>query len=144
MGYRETLLDEIDTLYTITLNQWFWGYEHWNWLNDNVGTADLRELLRCVRDILYDYGGCIYTLLHYPRPWGTEPLIPYFLRHYTISEAPEAEFNMGILLSTMLTAEPSQIQGFVGITDAYRQSIWNKPFNKEFFAALARGFEQWG
>lgn len=51
--------------------------------------------------------------------------------------------TMATILSAMVTAEPSQIQDFVGLTDAYRQSLWNKPFNKEFFAALARGFEQW-
>jgi len=72
--------------------------------------------------------------------------------HYSIHQAfelvrdnwpedPSPPFNMGLLLSTMLEAEPSQIQGFVGITDAYRQSIWNKPFHKEFFAALAGGVE---
>ncbi|GAH29755.1 unnamed protein product, partial [marine sediment metagenome] len=32
---------------------------------------------------------------------------------------------------------------FVGLVDAYRQSIWNRPFNKDFFAALARGFMEW-
>jgi len=53
------------------------------------------------------------------------------------------EFDMDTLLSTMLQAEPDQVQYFVGLVDAYRQSIWNQPFNEEFFAALARGFEQW-
>jgi len=53
------------------------------------------------------------------------------------------DFSMDLLLSTMLQANPKQVQYFVGLVDAYRQSIWNQPFNEEFFAALARGFEQW-
>lgn len=143
MGYRETLLDEIDLKYSTTHNTWNCGYQEWLWLNQYVGTADLRDLLRCVRDILYFYGGCIKNIIDWKRPWSDDRLEPYFLRYYTISEAPEAEFNMDILLSTMITAEPKHIEGFIGLSDAYRQSLWNKPFNKEFFAALARGFEQW-
>jgi len=144
MGYRETLLDEIDTKYAAIHDTWGYGYQEWLWINTYVGSADLREILRHVRDCLYYYGACIINQADWKRPWGDERLEPYFLRNYTIAEAPEAEFNMGVLLSTMLTAEPSQIEGFVGITDAYRQSIWDKPFNKEFFAALARGFREWG
>ncbi|GAH32071.1 unnamed protein product, partial [marine sediment metagenome] len=32
---------------------------------------------------------------------------------------------------------------FIGLIDAYRQSVWNQPFNKEYYAALARGFQEW-
>jgi len=53
------------------------------------------------------------------------------------------EVTMGAILSAMLQANPNQVRYFVGLVDAYRQSIWNQPFNEEFFAALARGFEQW-
>lgn len=54
-----------------------------------------------------------------------------------------AEVTMSSLLTAMLSADPYQIMYFVGLVDAYRQSIWNRPFNKEFYAALARGFMQW-
>jgi len=50
------------------------------------------------------------------------------------------EFTMDLLLSTMVGATPEQVMYFIGLADAYRQSIWNKPFNVEYFAALARGF----
>ncbi|GAI59416.1 unnamed protein product, partial [marine sediment metagenome] len=32
---------------------------------------------------------------------------------------------------------------FVGLVDAYRTSVWNREFNEEYFAALARGFMEW-
>lgn len=65
---------------------------------------------------------------------------PYRL-HYYLANCITADIDMDTLLNTMLTATPYQLQYFIGIVDAYRQSVWNKPFNAEFFAALARGFE---
>lgn len=60
-----------------------------------------------------------------------------------VHELEAAEFSMGALLSTMLSANPEQVEYFVGLVDAYRQSIWNRPFDKDFYAALARGFMIW-
>ena len=54
-----------------------------------------------------------------------------------------AEITMAAILNAMLIASPYEVNYFVGLVDAYRQSIWNKPFNKEFYAALARGFMEW-
>jgi len=53
------------------------------------------------------------------------------------------QLTMDGILSVMLSADPVQVDYFVGLVDAYKQSIWNKPFNKEFYAALARGFMEW-
>lgn len=54
-----------------------------------------------------------------------------------------ATITMDSILAAMVAATPEQVTYFVGLADAYRQSIWNKPFNSEFFAALARGFQEW-
>ncbi len=51
--------------------------------------------------------------------------------------------DMAAIINAMLLANPNEVTYFVGLTDAFRQSIWNQPYNKEFYAALARGFEQW-
>lgn len=53
------------------------------------------------------------------------------------------ELTMSDILTTMLSATPAEVQTFIGIADAFRQSIWNRPFNREYYAALARGFEIW-
>jgi len=50
------------------------------------------------------------------------------------------EVTMESLLSIMAAATDSELMNFIGLVDAYRQSLWNKPFNAEYFAALARGF----
>ena len=73
--------------------------------------------------------------------WDDGGPIWYYLKNCI--EGGEAEVTMQTLINTMLTANPDQVQYFVGLVDAYRQSVWNRPFNKPFFTALAKGFEQW-
>jgi len=51
--------------------------------------------------------------------------------------------SMEKILLAMLSANPAEIEYFVGLVDAYRQSLWNKPFNVTLFAEYARAFEQW-
>lgn len=60
-----------------------------------------------------------------------------------LEAAEPPEVDMDAILSAMLAATAEQIPYFIGIVDAYRVSLWNKPFNSEFYAALARGFTQW-
>jgi len=50
------------------------------------------------------------------------------------------ELTMDSILSVMVTATDSELMNFIGLVDAYRQSLWNKEFNAEYFAALAKGF----
>ncbi len=57
-----------------------------------------------------------------------------------IDEAPESEVTMALILSAMITADFTELQTFIGLVDAYRVSLWNEPFNAEYYAALARGF----
>lgn len=53
-----------------------------------------------------------------------------------------AEVTMSAILSAMVTATGDELKYFIGLVDAYRSSLWEKPFNAEYFAALARGFMQ--
>ena len=54
-----------------------------------------------------------------------------------------AEVNMDAILNAMLASDFDNLQKFIGIVDAYRVSLWNAPFNADFYAALARGFQIW-
>ena len=54
-----------------------------------------------------------------------------------------ADVNMDSILTAMITAEFDQLQKFIGLVDAYRVAVWNAPFNADFYAALARGFQTW-
>ncbi len=51
--------------------------------------------------------------------------------------------DMSAIINAMLLANPDEVTYFIGLTDAFRKSIWNRPYNRDFYAALARGFEQW-
>lgn len=53
----------------------------------------------------------------------------------------DVDITLDDILTAMVSATPEQLTYFVGIVDAYRLSVWNKPFNAEFYAALARGFQ---
>ncbi len=69
---------------------------------------------------------------------------PHYAAMYFASQGVEPEpLTFDDILALMLEADPYQVQYFVGLVDAYRQSIWDRPFNKEFFAALGRGFQLW-
>jgi len=52
----------------------------------------------------------------------------------------KSTLDMDAIINAMLRADTDQLTKFVGIEDAYRSAIWLKPFNGEFYAALARGF----
>jgi len=48
--------------------------------------------------------------------------------------------SMDDILSAMVSATDEEYAKFIGLVDAYRIGLWNKPFNSEFYAALGRGF----
>jgi len=48
--------------------------------------------------------------------------------------------DMDAILAAMVAADPDEVTYFIGLEDAYRTALWDKPFNADFYAALARGF----
>ena len=118
------------------------AFSHWYALDDHDCLYDVLQCLELARDCFadalskgyYGYNGSTFTLI---------TALDRAMANPFITEAPEFTLTMEAILNTMLTADPYQVEYFVGLVDAYRQSIWNKPFNSEFFAALARGFMEW-
>lgn len=92
-------------------------------------------------DFLKSYFVEMYYHIGYIRDYH-DNIYKWFLDNWPDEPAPP-EVTMDAILSAMLSADPAQVEYFVGLVDAYRQSIWNRPFNKDFFAALGRGFMQW-
>lgn len=82
----------------------------------------------------YGWDGSTFLL---PTAFDRDKACPF------ITEGDVPEVNMAAIIVAMLSANPDQVEYFVGLVDAYRQSIWNRPFDKEFFATLARGFMIW-
>lgn len=50
---------------------------------------------------------------------------------------------MGDILTAMLAATFAELTSFIGIVEAYHVAVWNAPFNADYYAALARGFQKW-
>lgn len=108
------------------------AYTHWTLNQDHLAIQDL--IKAC-----WDYGHSTGYLAYKYTPFAPEGALYWYITHCIVGY----ELTMDAILSTMLSADPTQVEYFVGLVDAYRQSIWNRPFDKDFFAALARGFMEW-
>ena len=113
------------------------AWTHWNAADDHAAIQDILIGFQNLHDAV-EYMLC-YVWLFDPKTCLAKIL--------QLLEAgiggDEYELTMSDMINTMLTATPDEVQYMVGINDAYRQSIWDRPYNNEFFAALARGFESW-
>jgi len=122
---------------------------YWPWVNTYVLLANTEatgeaweqaiRLTTTAITWLDTYCRCIFDF------WAGEDGRSHFMAsmYYASKEPTGAAVTMSAIITAMLTATPEQIKYFIGIADGYRQSIWNKEFNQEFYAALAKGFEQW-
>ena len=108
------------------------AWAHWNVNQDHEAIEDILHGLSDT-NVAAGYAGYGYAPFDYVGPWWW-----YFTN---CIEVPE--LTMDSILSTMLTATPDQILYFIGLVDAFRNSVWTRPFNQEFFASLSRGFQQW-
>lgn len=92
-----------------------------------------------------EYGG--YDIVGYYM-WGAngfDSMIPLAFKYLKgMIDALEPTITMEQILAAMVAATPDDVMDFIGLVDAYRQSVWNRPFDSEFFASMARSFEQWG
>jgi len=143
MADRETHLAHIESMYTDARSWWVFA----------DGKADDVEALKDVCDFSFRYAiaSCLKALCNLAEdlvdknyPYANEFGIHYFLDNYTGGAAEEYELTMGKLISAMYTASNDEYKSFIGLVDAYRVALWNQPFDVEFYAAIARGFELWG
>lgn len=68
--------------------------------------------------------------------------IPAFVDNHTVGPE-EGEVTMSSIMLAMLQADPDEVLRFIGLVDAFRNSVWARPFNQELYAALSKGFQQW-
>ena len=118
------------------------GWTNWGDIMPYIDAEDWRNALIKVRGVLWcllsnwdyfidDEHGSLYENAFNDCSYWNNQLID------------AAEVDMDSIIVAMLSANPDQVEYFVGLVDAYRQSIWNRPFNESFYAALARGFMIW-
>jgi hypothetical protein len=56
----------------------------------------------------------------------------------------EYKLTMSDVLDVMTQANPVELEYFIGLVDAYRIALWDKPYPVEFYRALGEGFKEWG
>jgi len=138
--------DNFDDAYVGLCDSWTWGIYYFNKFNQYKNTA--RNRWNTGQD--HEAIGYMLTALDYLQD-SLNNLPDYSAPNYLSATLTESIYwantdvsapplDMDAILSAMITADLSQFQKFIGIEDAYRMSLWNKPFNIEFYAALARGF----
>lgn len=101
---------------------------HWLLGQDHEAIEDILSELRDIRQMGSQWGGWI--------PYDYEGPIWWYLENCVAGD----DLTMDAILSVMITASEAEYRTFIGLVDAYRVGLWNKPFNAEYFAALARGF----
>ena len=105
---------------------------HWNLNQDHLAIQDLISGAKDA-NVAAGYAGYGYTPFDLVGPWWW----------YFTNCLDAGEVTMSSILLAMLTADFEQLKKFVGIFDAYRVAIWNAPFDAEYYAAIARGFQKW-
>ena len=109
------------------------------WDDWNVG--DDHACLVNVLQAIQKHNDALDSMIAFALPLTPDTLLPailYQLRYEYSTQ--EYELTMSKILAAMITADLDEYRRFIGIADAYRVALWNKPFNAEFYAALARGF----
>jgi len=140
------LITEMHTRQNLAQSQLFYARQDYDTAQVRWSAADDHGAIDALMDAVYHNNQAVEDALasSYYGYGGATNIIPTAFDLLSPYVPPEPfDLTMGDILSVMLSAEPSEVEYFVGLVDAYRQSIWNKPFNAEFFAALARGFEEW-
>jgi len=107
----------------------------------HYGVGDDHTAMLWILECLDEVSDTFDWMLSYIWPFSPKTMLMACLKKMrTEYSAAGAEVDMDAILSAMVTADFYDLQMFIGIVDAYRVSLWNEPFNAEFYAALARGF----
>jgi hypothetical protein len=69
----------------------------------------------------------------------------YFYESIYWSAQPTATYELTMLkiIDAMVSSTSDELETFICIEDAFRASIWNKPFNYEWYAGMVRAFKSW-
>jgi hypothetical protein len=63
----------------------------------------------------------------------------YWARNDSLPSTP----TMLQIINAMISSNPDELETFICIEDAFRASLWDKPFNYEWYAGMVRAFKSW-
>lgn len=141
--------DKFDDAYAGLLNVWPTARNHYNKILTYKNTAwthwAANEDHEAIGAIILALSEVYWTFQAYPYFINADPKqSPIVESIYWASQEGGAEdFTMASIIMAMYGATKQEFTDFIGIEDAYRQALWNMPFNRDYFAELARGFVEW-
>ena len=135
----ENYLTEIKNAYVSADYYWNFGDVRRDWLITNIYRTGWDNTYR--ENVAYAIGW-LYDVVRELIDCSLAHNLPFRLPYY-LENCVGGDIDMDAILTAMLTATGEQFTAFVGIEDAYRSALWTMPYNKEYYAALARGFAQW-
>ncbi len=112
------------------LNHMSDAWVHWYSNQDHNAIEDVLSGLSDA-NAAAGYAGWGYDPFAYVGPWWW----------YLTNCIEGGTLTMADIITAMHTASNEELKTFIGLVDAYRISLWNKPFESDFYAAIARGFE---
>ncbi len=70
----------------------------------------------------------------------------YFLEsmYWSAQGGETYELSFTKMLDAMLSAAPAEIDEWMAITEAFKTSVWDKPFLEITYAKLVEQFKEWG
>lgn len=147
-NYRDSLDNLFNYNWNYAAGKMAGAGSHMDFAVDFAGVGDYENAIKQTHNafdhVLDTHSQFFYIgAVEYPRYHIIDLFEIIDTRFIDLEAAEPAEITMAAILQVMLTATAAEIKYFVGIVDGYRQAIWNQPFDSEFFAALARGFEEW-
>lgn len=135
LGQYSNLRSRIDDLDTFKLEMMDSAIQG-NWLNAFSGVCSIVNTIRTMWLVGLDMSHANWAYNHFFRS--------IFWARYEVGNGEPYTLTLRDVLDVMNSASNDELKEFIGLVDAYRQSLWNKPFNVEYWAAIARGFEIWG
>lgn len=134
MGYLKTNADIINNAWINVRNKGILGNNQLYWAGYYIKIGDYATGGLYLQDASVNYD-LAYNQISDIAPYTK---LNWYYTEDNLSGA--YDLTMANILNAMLGASPNEVMYFVGLTDAYRQSVWEQDFNQEFFAALGRGF----
>jgi len=114
---------------------------HLYYAGDAIAAQNWTEAKAQLYNSADDFGSAIGFML-YAVPYYYCKLIPV-LQWINDNWPTAATVDMASILLAMRGAKFDELQDFTAIEDAFRASLWNAPFNADYYAAFVRTFMKW-
>lgn len=130
--------DDLYSAYEYAESRFGYFQSNYAQLTESLHNTDLGLFITRLKNCLINDHIALQAITFGNTGYTDPKRVPYMFLNCT-----GGDVDMDMILTAMLSAKFAQLEKFIGLIDAYRLAIWNAPFNAEFYASLARGFQKW-